>query len=68
MWMGRGEHVDNVSLERWKKFGNNVINYMNGEDWSEHWNEFIEYMRPQDRYHNTNILDVYPEFEPYWEK
>ncbi len=67
-WMTRGEHVDDISLERWKKFGNNVVNYMNGEDWFEHWHEFIDYMRPQDRYHKTNILDVYPEFEPYWEK
>tara|TARA_Y100001937_G_scaffold109926_1_gene155078 strand:+ start:895 stop:2151 length:1257 start_codon:yes stop_codon:yes gene_type:complete len=67
MWMTSGEHIDDISLGRWKKFGNNVINYMNGEDWSQHWHEFIDYMRPQDRYHNTNILDVYPEFEPYWE-
>ena len=55
-------------LQRWKKFGGNIINYMNGEDWFEHWQEFIDYMRPQDRYHKTNILDVYPEFQPYWEK
>ena len=55
-------------LHRWKKFGGNIINYMNGEDWFEHWQEFIDYMRPQDRYHKTNILDVYPEFQPYWEK
>ena len=41
---------------------------MNGGDWFEHWQEFINYMRPQDRYHKTNILDVYPEFRPYWEK
>ena len=52
---------------RWKKFGFNVINYMNGEDWHEYWPEFIAYTKAQDNYHKTNILDYYPEFEEYWQ-
>ena len=51
---------------RWKKFGFNVINYMNGEDWHEYWPEFVNYTKAQDNYHNTNILDYYPEFKEYW--
>ncbi len=57
---------DYKQIRRWKMFGDNVINYMNGEDWFEHWSEFIDYTTAQDRHHNTNILDVYPEFKPYW--
>ena len=54
-------------LRRMNMFGNNVINYMNGEDWhDEYWHEFVNYSNAQDRYHKTNILDYYPEYEKYW--
>ena len=51
---------------RWQKFGDNVVHYMNGEDWHEHWHEFIQYTAAQDKHHNTNILDYYPEYKDYW--
>ena len=51
---------------RWQKFGDNVVHYMNGEDWYEHWHEFIQYTAAQDKHHNTNILDYYPEYKDYW--
>jgi radical SAM protein with 4Fe4S-binding SPASM domain len=68
-WMQSYNHSPkfvNRSLRRWKKFGDNVINYMNGEDWYHYWDDFIEYANAQDNHHNTNILDVYPEFTDYW--
>lgn len=66
-WMGDPDSDFNkATLHRWKMFGDNVINYMNGEDLHEHWPEFIAYTAAQDRHHNTNILDYYPEFEQYW--
>jgi hypothetical protein len=39
---------------------------MNGEDWYHYWDDFIEYANAQDQHHETNILDVYPEFRKYW--
>ena len=66
-WMGDPElRFNKVTLHRWKMFGDNVVNYMNGEDLHEHWPEFIAYTAAQDRHHNTNILDYYPEFAEYW--
>ena len=68
-WMESYNHSQkfvNRSFERWKKFGDNVINYMNGEDWYHYWDDFIEYANAQDQHHGTNILDVYPEFRKYW--
>lgn len=68
-WMQSYNHSQkfvNRSFERWKKFGDNVINYMNGEDWYHYWDDFIEYANAQDQHHGTNILDVYPEFRKYW--
>jgi hypothetical protein len=55
-------------LRQSRRFGNSVIDYMNSEDWNEHWHEFVNYSNSLDRYHKTNILDWYPEFEPYWSK
>lgn len=70
-WMKDPESKDEGNFDyqqrrRWKMFGDNVINYMNGEDWYKHWQEFIDYTTAQDQHHNTDILDVYPEFKPYW--
>jgi len=60
----------NINLERQlrqsRRFGNSVIDYMNSEDWHEHWQEFVNYSRALDRYHQTNILDWYPEYREYW--
>jgi len=67
-WMGDPDlYFNKVTLDRWKRFGDNVVNYMNGENWyDEHWSEFINYTAAQDRHHNTDILDYYPEYRPYW--
>ena len=60
-----------INLERQmrqaRRFGNSVIDYMNSEDWNEHWQDFVNYTRALDKYHQTNILDWYPEFAPYME-
>lgn len=48
------------------QYGNNVINYMNSGDWNNHWDEFKTYIKAQDDYHGTDILEVYPEFRPYF--
>ena len=40
---------------------------MNSEDrHSEYWDQFVAYTKAQDKFHNTNVLEVYPEFKPYW--
>ena len=66
-WMSPYKPEFNENFEkRLKLFGDNVINYMNGEDWHEHWHEFVSYTNAQDRYHKTDILDYYPEYEKYW--
>ena len=54
-------------LSRIKHYGYNVINYMNSEDrFDKDWDKFVAYTKTQDKYHNTNVLDIYPEFAPYW--
>lgn len=49
-------------VARIKKFGNNVIKYMNSEDKHDQWQTFLDYARALDNYHNTNLLSVYPEY------
>lgn len=49
-----------------KRYGNTVITYMNSSNDNDDWNKFIEYATTLDNYHKTNILEVYPEFKPYW--
>jgi radical SAM protein with 4Fe4S-binding SPASM domain len=65
-WMGPDTEYKKETIRRWKKFGDNVINYMNGEDWYHYWDEFIGYANAQDNHHGTNILDYYPEYTEYW--
>lgn len=55
-------------LQDTKNYGDTVINYMNSEDWYHDWHKFEDYASSLDAYHKTNLLDVYPEFEPYWKK
>lgn len=57
----------NWQLQRAKRYGNYVVNYMNSEDRHFEWHKTQGYINSLDRYHNTNILDVYPEFKPYWD-
>lgn len=50
------------------KWGDYVIDYMNGKDlYEEYWSDFVIYANAQDKYHNTNILDIYPEYARYWD-
>ena len=39
---------------------------MNSKDQYSDWDKFIDYTKILDKHHNTNILEVYPEFVPYW--
>lgn len=50
-----------------KRYGNQVIRYMNSKDQYKDWNMFQDYASILDAHHKTNILDVYPEFKPYWQ-
>lgn len=45
------------------KFGQNVIDYMNSEDLSSEWDTFINYAKSLDRYHGTDLFEVYPEYK-----
>lgn len=66
-WMGDDEEKNTIYRRYWKRYGNNVISYMNGENWyDEYWPEFIEYTQAQDQHHGTDILEVYPEYREYW--
>jgi radical SAM protein with 4Fe4S-binding SPASM domain len=59
----RSSKVDpQKQLQRITKFTQNVLNYMNSEDLSNEWHLFEDYTKALDNYHNTNYLDVYPEF------
>ena len=49
-------------VARIKKFGNNVIKYMNSEDKHDQWQTFLDYARALDNHHNTNLFSVYPEY------
>jgi hypothetical protein len=61
-------HIDmQTQIKRATRFGNSVIDYMNSENWyDEHWHEFKNYATALDKFHNTDILDWYPEFKEYW--
>ena len=61
------QNISPQKLERIHRYGYNVITYMNSEDrYDQYWDKFVAYTKAQDKYHNTNVLDVYPEFKPYW--
>ena len=49
-------------VARIKKFGNNVIKYMNSEDKHDQWQTFLDYACALDNHHNTNLFSVYPEY------
>ena len=49
-----------------KRYGNQVMRYMNSKDEYKDWDKFVDYTKILDQHHNTNILDVYPEFKMYW--
>ena len=45
------------------RYGQNVIDYMNSEDWSDEFHTFLDYSKSLDRYHKTDLFEVYPEFK-----
>jgi radical SAM protein with 4Fe4S-binding SPASM domain len=49
-------------VARIKKFGSNVIRYMNSDDKHDQWNTFLDYSSALDNFHNTDLLKVYPEY------
>ena len=59
------KHVD-FQVKSILSYGQNVIDYMNSENKFDEWNKFKAYITAQDKLHNTNVLDVYPEFKEYW--
>lgn len=70
-WLMYGKDIikekSNLDVEeqynRIKKFGNNVINYMNAEDWHDQWQSFLDYSDVLDKHHKTNLFEVYPEYK-----
>ena len=53
--------LDNPN-KRTEKYSRNIINYMNSEDWHSEWQTFIDYANILDDFHDTKLLDVYPEY------
>lgn len=49
-------------LQRVKKFGNNVLKYMNSDDWHNEWNKFLDYSKALDNHHSTDLFKTYPEY------
>ena len=70
-WLIYGKDIikekSNLNIEeqydRIKRFGTNVINYMNAEDWHDQWQSFLDYSDVLDKHHKTNLFKVYPEYE-----
>jgi sulfatase maturation enzyme AslB (radical SAM superfamily) len=46
---------------------NNIVNFMMKEDKSSKWSWFCEYTKQIDKLRNQNILNVVPEYEPYFD-
>ena len=80
-WKNFVENLDNILDEekvfnkkyreyckrRIPQVGNKMIKYMNSVDnFDSDWKSFINFAKTQDEYHNTDILDYYPEFKEYW--
>lgn len=63
LWLFSNQHIDPEKYRRIKKFGTNVINYMNAEDWHDQWQSFLDYSEVLDRHHGTRLLDTYPEYD-----
>lgn len=65
---GRHNKIDlDKQIKCAKRYGNSVMTYMNSKDlYDQDWQKFIDYATILDKYHNTDILKVYPEFIPYW--
>ena len=55
---------DSKDFSRIQSRGQKVIDYMNSQQLDK-FDDFIEYSKSLDKYHNTNLFSVYPEFKPF---
>jgi hypothetical protein len=55
-----------VYYNDWVSWGTSVINYMNSEDRYCDWILFQNYITVMDQHFKSNVLDVFPEFKPFW--
>lgn len=55
---------DSKDFNRIQSRGQKVIDYMNSQQLDK-FDDFIEYSKSLDKYHNTNLFSVYPEFKPF---
>lgn len=63
MWEGWTNKNKEGQISRIKKYGNQVINYMNSEDTSENIQEMWDYIALLDKHNNTDFFDIYKEFK-----
>lgn len=56
------EHIEQAGM----KIINNTVNFMMKEDKSHKWDWFCEYTRQLDQLRSQSILDVVPEYKPYF--
>ena len=63
LWLSSNNNMDSEKYGRIKKFGSNVINYMNAEDWHDQWQSFLDYSNVLDKHHKTNLFNIYPEYK-----
>lgn len=52
------------NYDRIKKYGDNVIDYMNSDD-IDKFDMFLDYCTSLDQFHKTDLFSVYPEFKPF---
>ena len=47
------------------KRGDYILTYMNAENAEDEWHKFYDFIKHQDKFHSTDVLEVYPEFKDY---
>ncbi len=52
-----------LQLEKIRRYVGQVLSYMNSEDRFDQWAEFLNYSGALDRYHKTDLYEVYPEYK-----
>ena len=60
------ENLDPKIEQAALKIINSIVDFMMSEDTSSKWGWFKEYTRQLDKLRNQNIIDVVPEYEPYF--
>ena len=63
------ENIKENRLAKIVKWSNYVLDYMNNTDIENDMlpNSTKEYIETMDRLNNTNFIEVYPEFEEFWQ-